>query len=112
MADRRELVTLDVGVFDSASEHGHAAGVRAGRPPASPTPAARRSACRGAPVSKEPLGGLWQMTRTGVILPARGALVVPAKYAPPQRRCPGRVEGLALPLAQRVPPVARPSRIP
>jgi hypothetical protein len=109
MANDGVAVTL---VFDRAAERGHPPSVRADRPRAPPTPAASPPAGREAPMSKEPLGGLWQLTRSGVILPARGALVVPAKYAPPQRRCPGRVEGPALPLAQRVPPVARPSRTP
>jgi hypothetical protein len=108
MANNSAVVTLDVRIFDRAQDRARAASVRTNSLPA---PSASPTACGGAPKSEEPLGGLWQITRTGVILPARGGLVVPAKYAPPQRRCPGRVEGPALPLAQSMSHVARQSGI-
>jgi hypothetical protein len=54
-------------------------------------------------MSNEALGGPWQMTRTGVIVPVRGALLLPTpKGAAPQaQRAAGRVEGPAEPIAAR-----------
>jgi hypothetical protein len=46
-------------------------------------------------------GTLWQLTRSGVVVPARGTLVVPTKYAPAHKRLRGRVEGPAVLISQR-----------
>ena len=50
----------------------------------------------------EELNGPWQQTRCGIIVPARGVLLLPTpKDGPSPRRAPGRVVGPASPIARR-----------
>ena len=57
-------------------------------------------------MSNEALNGPWQMTRSGVMVPVRGALFLPTPTeAPLQQRqfVRGRLEGPAMPIAARRP---------
>jgi hypothetical protein len=53
-------------------------------------------------MSNEIPKGPWQITRSGVMVPVRGALLLPTpKDGQQARPAPGRVEGPAMPIAAR-----------
>ncbi len=61
-------------------------------------------------MSGEVYGGPWQQRPTGVLVPVRGALLVPAPQGATAPRTPGRVQGPAAPIAAGRKPRTQPGR--